>query len=221
MMSPAKKDSALQIYNEVLAYYPDNARALRGRGFYHLDHKNYTAAVQDLHSAQPDPTKADPLLLRVRTDAYLHGGWPEFARRDLEQIKKDTVNDTKQEWINNKERSIQDSIKIYEALLQESATTVKSKQPKKRTEAKLNIARANIALGNPDEAARYSENVNASEPTNITALETALEAYSQNGDIKKARQTIDNAEKKGVNTKSVKFRPAAIKPLELNKGGGN
>jgi hypothetical protein len=27
--------------------------------------------------------------------------------------------------------------------------------------------------------------------------------------------------KKGVNTKSVKFRPAAIKPLELNKGGGN
>jgi tetratricopeptide (TPR) repeat protein len=189
---------------------------LRGRGFYHLDHKNYTAAVQDLHSAQPDPTKADPLLLRVRTDAYLHGGWPEFARRDLEQIKKDTVNDTKQEWINNKERSIQDSIKIYEALLQESATTVKSKQPKKRIEGKLNIA-----LGNPDEAARYSENVNASEPTNITALETTLEAYAQKGDIEKARETLNKADRKGADTKSVKFRPAAIKPLELNKGGGN
>lgn len=221
MMSPAKKDSALQIYNEVLAYYPDNYRALRGRGFYHLDHKNYTAAVQDLHSAQPDPKKADPFLLRVRTDAYLQAGWPEYARRDLEQIKKDTVNDTKQEWINNKERIIQDSIKIYEVLLQESATVAKSTQPKKRTEAKLNIARANIALGNPDEAVKYSENVNIAEPRNKEAIETTLEAYAQKGDIEKARETLNKAVRKGADTKSVKFRPAAIKPLELNKGGGN
>ena len=221
MMSPAKKDSALQIYNEVLAYYPNNYRALRGRGFYHLDHKNYTAAVQDLHSAQPDPTKADPFLLRVRTDAYLQAGWPEYARRDLEQIKKDTVNDTKQEWINNKERIIRDSIKIYEVLLQESATTARSTQPKKRTEAKLNIARANIALGNPDEAVKYSENVNIAEPRNKEAIETTLEAYAQKGDIEKARETLSKADRKGADTKSVKFRPAAIKPLELKQGGGN
>ncbi len=221
MMSKARKDSALQIYNEVLAYYPDNYRALRGRGFYYLDHKNYTAAVQDLHLAQPDPTKADPILLRVRTDAYLEAGWPEYARRDLEQIKKDTVNDTRKEWINDKERSIMDSIKIYETLLLQSTTVAKSTQPKKRIEAKLNIARANIALGNPDEAVKYSENVNIAEPRNKEAIETTLEAYAQKGDIEKARETINKADRKGANTKSVKFRPAAIKPLELKQGGGN
>ncbi len=213
-----KRDSARILFNNVLAYYPNNYRALRGRGLAHLKRNDAVAAVQDLHQAQPDPSKADPTLLRARTDAYLKSGWPEMARRDLEQIKRDS--NTNKQWIRDRERKITDSIHIYEVRLENArkeATKVPSKNEAGKNEAaKIEIAKANIALGKPDEAVRYSESVNLSNPKNTKAIETTLEAYTQKGDQQKVQETLDKAERRGVNTKSVKFRPSSVSPLRQN-----
>jgi tetratricopeptide (TPR) repeat protein len=212
LLVAAKRDSAANLFNEVLAAYPDNYRALRGRGLAHLKGNDVVAAVQDLHQAQPDPSKADPMLLRARTDAYLKSGWPEMARRDLEQIKRDST--TNKKWIRDRERQVKDSIKIYEVRL-ENARLAAQKVPQKNEAAKIDIAKANIALGKPDEAVRYSEAVNLTNPKNIKAVETTLEAYTQKGDKQKVQETIEKAERRGVNTKSVKFRPGAVGALKV------
>jgi tetratricopeptide (TPR) repeat protein len=213
---PSKQDSALQLFNQVLAAYPENYRALRGRGLYFLKENDYTAAVHDLHIAQPDPAKVDPTTLRIRTDAYLKGGWPEMARRDLEQIKKDTTAKTNKAWIKDREKKITDSIHVYEVRL-EQAKSAAVQTPGKNVDAKIRIAKANIALGKPDEAVKYSESVNLTNPKNTRAIEVTLEAYTQKADLQKAQETIDKAERRGVDTKSVKYRPSAVQPLETDK----
>lgn len=213
---PSKQDSALQLFNQVLAVYPENYRALRGRGLYFLKERDYTSAVHDLHIAQPDPAKVDPTTLRIRTDAYLKGGWPEMARRDLEQIKKDTSAKTNKAWIKDREQKITDSIHVYEVRL-EQAKSAAVKTPGKNVEAKIKIAKANIALGKPDEAVKYSESVNLTNPQNTKAIEATLEAYTQKVDLQKAQETIDKAERRGVDTKSVKYRPDAVQPLDTDK----
>lgn len=213
---PSKQDSALQLFNEVLAVYPENYRALRGRGFYFLKEKDYTAAVHDLHIAQPDPSKVDPTTLRIRTDAYLKGGWPEMARRDLEQIKKDTTAKTNKAWIKDREKKITDSLHVYEVRL-EQAQSAALKTPGKNADAKIRIAKANIALGKPDEAVKYSESVNLTNPKNTRAIEATLEAYTQKADLQKAQETIDKAERRGADTKSVKYRPDPVQPLTVDK----
>ncbi len=214
LQMPAKRDSARVLFGTVLAQYPNNYRALRGRGLANLKRNDAIAAVQDLHQAQPDPTKADPTLLRARTDAYLKSGWPEMARRDLEQIKRDT--NTSKRWILDRERKISDSLHIYEVRL-EKARSAATKTPNKTEAVKIEIAKANIALGKPDEAVRYSESVNLTNPKNTQAIETTLEAYTQKGDQQKVQETIDKAERRGVNTKSVKFRPNTVVPLKQNR----
>lgn len=203
-----KSDSAILVYNHLLAYHPDNNTALKLRGSLNYKNEKYWAAARDLQDIEPDPAKVDPAILPIRADAYLKCGWPEKARQDLEQIKKDTL--ASKEWIKLKERGIKDSLNVYQAQIKVS----EKKLAKKPTDvvSRLTLAKAQNAVGDTDAATKNAEVVQKQIPKSTAPVAIIVEASIQEGDIQKADKTIQKADKMGLNTKNIRFKPS-VRPL--------
>lgn len=209
--STGKADSAISVYNHLLAYYPDNQTALRLRGSLNYKNENYAEAARDFQSIQSDPAKTDRDILPIRADAYLRAGLPEKARQDLEQIKKDSL--APKEWIKLKERSIADSLKAYQAQADQYSRTL-AKRPAD-DDSRLKLAVAQSALGETEAAVKNAETVKKRRPKNPEAVKTLVEVSTQGGDIKKAESTLLEARRSGVSTKGISYMPTTIKALSL------
>lgn len=203
-----KSDSAILVYNHLLAYHPDNTTALKLRGSLNYKNEKYWAAARDLQDIEPDPAKVDPAILPIRADAYLKCGWPEKARQDLEQIKKDSL--VSKEWIKLKERGITDSLNVYQAQIKVSEKQL-AKKPTDDV-SRLKYANALNALGETDAAIKNAEVVKKRKPKSTAPVAIIVEASIQEGDIQKAVKTVQEADKNGVNTKGIQFKPS-VRPL--------
>lgn len=209
--SNGKKDSAMMVYDRILAYYPNNVTALRLRGSLNFEDGKFWASARDLQSLEPDPAKVQNEVLPIRMEAYLKCGWPEKARQDLEQIKKDSL--ASPEWIKLKERVIGDSLKAYEERMALSQRLLAKSPNDDKT--KLQLAKARNALGDPESATKIAEDVRKRKPKSREAIETIIEASTQKGDIRKAVETVQEAERQGINTKTIRFKPT-VRPLVLD-----
>jgi tetratricopeptide (TPR) repeat protein len=215
MRTNGMKKEALSVYDEILASYPDNEQALQRRGALNFSDNKFWAAARDLQNVEPDPTKAPPDILRIRVDAYLKCGWPDKARQDLEQYKKLDAASKDAVWIKQREISITDSLKVYNQRLE--ATKLVARKKPNDDQAQLALAQAHTALGEPDKAIAIAETVHKRKPRNVEAMKTVIEASAQKGDIKKVNETVREAERTGVSTKSFKFFSPTIRALETQQ----
>ena len=218
---------AVEIYDYILTFNPDNDQALQRRGAINFDQKKYWAAARDLQRVEPNAALADTSLLKVRIGAYLNCGWPDKAREDLEQYKKRTQGSGTMDvrFIKKYEQSIADSLRVYQARLQ--TTQEISQQRPADAKVQLRLAQTHTALGEPDKAIQIAENVRRRKPKDPEAVKTIVEAAAQKGDIEKVNATIKEADRAGMSTKGVKFTSPTVKALSSEtvplkrSGGGN
>lgn len=222
----SEQSKAVEIYDYILTFNPDNDQALQRRGAINFDQKKYWAAARDLQRVEPNAALADTSLLKVRIGAYLNCGWPDKAREDLEQYKKRTqpTGTTDARFIKKYERSITDSLKVYQARLQ--TTQEISQQRPADAKVQLQLAQTHTALGEPDKAIQIAETVKKRKPKDPEVVRTVVEAYAQKGDMEKVNETLRDAKKADISTKGVKFTSPTVKALSpetvpLKRSGGN
>ena len=202
-----EKDSAIAVYDRVLEYYPDNVTALKKRGALYFRKEDYSAAARDLEAVcKADPKSADALR-KTRVKAYLKSEQPEKAKQELESARKDKSEDGA--WLNEKTREVQDSTAALKARRDKM-----EKMANWSTTAKVGAAKANLGLGETDNALKYAKDALRKDPRNLDAVQIAVDAQLQKGDTAKASSILKEAERAGANVKKIFFTPIRKKPLQ-------
>lgn len=81
----------------------------------------------------------------------------------------------------------------------------------------IKTAKANLGVGDPDDALKYATKALKMDPKNLEAVQIAVDAQLQKGDTAKAARTIKEAERAGADVKSIFFQPVRKLPLEPKK----
>ena len=194
LVQTGKKDDAIQVYDNILATYPDQHEARQKRGALLYEKGEYAAAARDLEVAAPTREKASHDVLRLRMDAALKSGQPDKAREDLNHLKN--TKDYDGTWLQRKSKQVNDSLIAFQAL-RDKKEKMASNQPK-NTKAQIDAGRANIAIGDNDRAIRNAETVLKANPKNVEAYEIKILANADKGDTAQIRRDIQNAQRQGV-----------------------
>lgn len=199
-----RPEEAIQLYNQILTAYPNNAEARQKRGALLYQSGDYAGAVRDLEFAAPNPQTASAEILKYRADAALQSGQPLKADADLKILGKKSPTPADNAWIKEKKKVVQDSIvslKRYRDQLEKA-----SKSQPKNIKTRIKAAKANVELGEPDRSLQLLDP--AVTKTRQTAPEAVItiEAYLQKRDTLNARKAFLKAEKAGLNVKGVEDR---------------
>lgn len=192
-------EAAIAEYDKVLQYYPSNATALKKRGALLLQREDFTAAAQDLEAVTQGDQKVSGALRAALIEALLGSNQPEKAKKEVESARKDQTLDGT--WLEQKSQEIQDST----VALQERRDLMERRAATKARDlsARVGAARANLGLGETDDALRYAKDALRIDPKNIEAVQVAVEAHLQKGDTAKATQTIERAARAGATVKTI------------------
>lgn len=203
-------EKAIAEYDKVLEHFPDNTTAHTKRGALLLHLKDYRAAARDLEAVSTSNKTVEPALREARIKAFLGSSQPEKANQELQTAKQDGGLDST--WIEDKARQVQDSTSALERRRDKMERIVASS--KNNLDARLGAAKANLGLGDATSAETQAKEVLRRDPTNVEAVQIAVDAQMQKGDTARALQTIKTAAKAGANVKVLRLQPAiqALRP---------
>lgn len=203
-------EKAIAEYDKVLEHFPDNATAHTKRGALLLQLKDYRAAARDLEAVSTSNKTVEPALREARIQAFLGSSQPEKANQELQTAKQDGGLDST--WIEDKARQVQDSTSALERRRDKMERIVASS--KNNLDARIGAAKANLGLGDATSAETQAKEVLRRDPTNVEAVQIAVDAQMQKGDTARALQTIKSAAKAGANVKVLRLQPAiqALRP---------
>ncbi|MCS6929737.1 MAG: hypothetical protein NZM43_09590 [Saprospiraceae bacterium] len=191
-------ERAIAEYNKILEYYPDNQTAHLKRGALFLKIAHYEAAARDLEAVPASDTSLLPAFRQARIEAFLKSSQPEKAKRELEQARQEGVLPPQR--LREKREELRDSL----AALQERRDLLERKAARTlNPKIRLGAAKANLALGNPERAADYANEVLRQDPRNTEAIQVAVEAEILRGDTARALQLIEQSIRKGATVKGI------------------
>lgn len=206
-------DKAILTYNQVLDVFSDNQEARQKRGALLYQRGDYAGATRDLEFAAPNAKIADADLLKIRSDAALKSGNPAKAVEDLNQLRQ---NSEKEEpWVKDKLMEVRDSMTVMKKRLDEVEQKAKSRP--RDTKAQVDAGKISAGLGLQDKALSYSKKAIANAPASKDAYELKVSALLAKGDTIGAKNAVQEAEKSGINTKSIDKWHPLINRLEETK----
>ncbi len=192
-------EKAIAEYDRVLAHYPDNYTAHLKRGALYLQMANYEAAAIDLEAVPHADTTLLPALRQARIEAFLRSSQPEKARRELEQAQREGALPVEQ--VEDKARQVRDSIAAIELRRDQlERKAARTNDPK----ARVGAARANLALGNTERAARLATEALKTNPRDTQAVKVAVEAQLRRGDTAEAVRIIEQSARTGATVKGIR-----------------
>lgn len=202
-------DKAIAELDVILEYYPDNTTARKKRGALLLQKKEYGSAARDLEMASSTaPNQPNPAVKTALIKAYLESGQPEKAKQEVEAAQSDKSLDGA--WLNQKSKEVQDSTLALQA---RRDVTERTAAISRNQSVRVNAAKYNLGLGEPERALKYSKQVLQTNPKNLEAIQVTVDAQLQQGDTARAMKTIKDAERAGANVKSIQFLPIQKAPL--------
>ena len=203
-------DKAIQAYDQVLEVFPENQEARQKRGALLYQNGDFAGAARDLELAAPAGKVADANLLRIRSDAALKSGNPAKAVEDLNQLRRKSTAEVP--WVKEKLEEVRDTMTEMKKRLDE--VEQKAKTRPRDTKAQVDAGKISAGLGLHEKALVYSEKAISSAPANKAGYELKVEALQAKGDTAGVQKTIRDAEKSGVNTKSIDKWSPLIHRLE-------
>lgn len=197
-------DKAIDTYDQVLELFPENQEARQKRGALLYQNGDYAGAARDLEVAAPAGKVADANLLRIRSDAALKSGNPAKAVEDLNQLRNKSAAEAP--WVKEKLEEVRDTMTEMKKRLDE--VEQKAKTRPKDTQAQVEAGKISAGLGLHEKALTYSKQAITNAPANKDAYELKVNALLAKGDTAGVQKTLRDAEKSGINTKSIdKWRP--------------
>jgi hypothetical protein len=203
---------AIKLYDQVIEKYPEHAEARQKRGALLYEQGDYAGAVRDLDFAAPNASKASPDLLKYRAEAALQSGQPKKAEIDINILSKRNNDFKDSSWVVAKRKAVEDSLtnlRIYRDKLEKEVKT----QPN-NAKARMNAARANNQLGEPDRSLKVlNPSSGKAAPKSDQEAVIAIEAHLLKRDTVSARNVLEKAEKAGFQVKGLEDRIGVVKPL--------
>ncbi len=199
---------ALAELDKILDTYPNHQDALLKRGALRYAMGDYPGAANDLEGVSAQTRSTLPALYEVRADAYLKSGQPDKADHELDKLIKEGTKDNT--WLDQKKREVRDSSLALSTRLEKIEKLANQRPTDKK--ARLDAARASLGIGDADRALSNANKVIRQDPANVAAIQQAVEAQLMKGDTAAAQKTIQQAEKSGVNVKSIDWKPV-VRPL--------
>lgn len=194
-------NEAVKAYDQVLESFPGNEEARQKRGALLYKKGDFAAAARDLSFAT-----ATSDLLKIRAEAALKSGNPAKAMEDLDSLRK-TSGGTSSKWIQQKVQEIRDTTNAMQKRLDDIERKALSRPQDAKTQ--IQAAKTSAGLGDHDKALTYINKAIKTAPKNETAYELKVETQLAKGDTVAAEKTLQEAEKNGVNPRSIqKWRPA-------------
>jgi len=203
-------DKAIRTYDEVLNVFPESQEARQKRGALLYQKGDYAGAARDLEAAAPDAKLADADLLKIRSDAALKSGNPAKAVDDLTRLRQ--KSEKEEPWVKEKLREVRDTMAEMRKRLDE--VEQKAKTRPRDTKAQVDAGKISAGLGLHDKALNYAKKAISNAPANKEAYELKVDALLAKGDTAGAKNSVREAEKSGVNARSIDKWHPLVRKLE-------